>query len=137
MASTLHGHSEDAQTALYNSRAYIYYSRYPVVKPKSTGLEWRRAFRTLWNYIRLMIVTLMVMTLGAAFPILVATEFFFKPLFANDCDKCLIIGARPYFELDLVSASFMFVLGCIVPLLTLFFLVKIMRNPNVRRDVFN
>ncbi|MCA0458043.1 MAG: hypothetical protein LCI00_29015 [Chloroflexi bacterium] len=132
MASTLHGHSEHAQTALYNSRAYIYYSRYPVVKPKSTGLEMRLALRTLWNYTRLIIVTVMVMTLGAAFPILTANEFFFKPLFSSG-----VVGGRPYFALDLITASFMVVLGLIVPLLTLFFLVKIMRNPNVRRDVFN
>lgn len=78
----------------------------------------------------------MTMTLGAALPILIAIEFFFKPLFANDCDKCLIIGARPYFELDLVSASFMVVLGCIVPLLTLFLLIKVLRRADIRRELF-
>lgn len=136
MASIPHGHSENAQTSLYNSRAYVYYSRYPVTKPKASSFQWQRAFRTVWNYTRLVILTVMAMTFGAAFPILIATEFFFKPLFANDCDKCLIIGARPYFELDLVSASFMFVLGCILPLLTVFFVVKVLRNADLRRELF-
>lgn len=131
MTSILQEHSEHAQLPFYASRAYNYYSRYPVAKPKSTRFEWRRAFRTIWNYTRLMIVTLMVMTFGAAFPLLLANEFFFKPLFSSG-----VVGARPFFALDLVSASFIVVLGCIIPLLTGFFVVKILRNPNVRRELF-
>ncbi len=136
MASTLHRHSENAQTSLYNSRAYVYYSRYPVSKPSASPLQWRKALRIVWHYTNLMLLTIMTMTLGAVFPILIANEFFFKPVFANDCEKCLVIGTRPFFEIDLISASFMVVLGCVVPLLTALVLVKVLRSAEIRRELF-
>ena len=136
MASTLHKHSENAQTGLYNSRAYIYYSRYPVAKPKGSPFLWRRAFRMVWHYTNLLLLTIMTMTLGAVFPIIIANEFFFKPVCANDCEKCFVIGTKPFFEIDVVSDSFMIVWGCIVPLLTVLLLVKVLRSAEIRRELF-
>lgn len=136
MASLVQQPSEPVATQVYNAR-YIYYSRYPIAPARHSSFSWHKALRAAWTYVRLVIITVLVSGLGSALPMLIANEFFFKPLLANDCDKCLITGARPYFEVDLMSASFMVVMGFVLPILSVMLLLKVIRSPGLRRELFN
>ncbi len=119
------------------SRTYLYYSRYPAIKPTKTHHSWHTTLRRIGDYTRLLIVGIIMLIVGGAFPLLLSYELFFKQVVLNACDSCQIIGASPSFNYDFMVASILAVLGFMMPVLVLYMFIQIMRSRLLRHELFH
>lgn len=119
------------------SRTYVYYSRYPAVKPVQTHYQWRHVLRRIGMYARLAFVAASAIVVGGILPLALSYQLLFKSLINNDCSGCMVIGAQPYFEFDYVFATILAVMGFITPILVLYLLFRIMRSRQMRHELFH
>ncbi|MBI1278323.1 MAG: hypothetical protein GC179_09370 [Anaerolineaceae bacterium] len=131
------------QESFYNpyyevqSRVYIYYSRYPAVKPTKTRRSLRRRLRLLSLYLRLVFIGVIMTIVGGLFPLILSYELFFKQMVFNACDTCNIIGASPSFQYDFMVADIIAVFGFMMPILIIIVFIKIMRSRLMRHELFH
>jgi hypothetical protein len=119
------------------SRTYIYYSRYPAVKPTRTHRKWRTVLRRIGMYTRLAVVGAIMLILGGFFPLLLSYELFFKETIFNACSSCIIVGASPSFTYDLLGSSILAVFGLMMPVLILYVFIRVMRSRLMRHELFH
>jgi len=121
----------------WQTRSYIYYSRYPAIKTPSTHRSGRNRLRRIGMYGRLVMVGMVALLVGGILPLLLSYEIFFKPLITIACHDCQIVGAKPYFEFDYIFATILGVLGFMMPILVLYVFIKITRSRSLRHDIFH
>ena len=119
------------------SRTYIYYSRYPALKPTKTNRRWITLLRHIGMYTRLVIVGALLIIVGGVFPLLVSYELFFKETFFNACDSCIIVGASASFNMDLFGAGMLAILGFMMPIFVIYIFIKLMRSRLMRHEIFH
>lgn len=119
------------------SRTYVYYSRYPAVKPTKTSRRWRTVLRRISLYVRLVVVGAIMLIVGGFFPLLLSYELFFKEIAFNECASCIIVGASPSFTYDLLGASILAIFGLMMPILILYIFIRIMRSRLMRHELFH
>ena len=119
------------------SRTYVYYSRYPAVKPTKTHRSWSTLLHRIGLYIRLVLVGVIMIVVGGLFPLLLSYELFFKQWVFNTCDTCQIIGASPSFNYDFMVATILAVLGFMIPILVLYVFIQIIRSRLLRHELFH
>jgi hypothetical protein len=119
------------------SRTYIYYSRYPSVKPLKKTYTWRHQLRRIGMYARLAFVAGSAIVVGGILPLALSYQLFFRSLIDNNCSSCMVIGAQPYFEFDYILATMLAVVGFIIPILVLYLLIQIMRSRVWRHELFH
>ena len=119
------------------SRTYIYYSRYPAVKPTKTRRSWLRILRRIGMYMRLLTVGMILIVVGGMFPLLLSYELFFKETIFKACESCIIVGASPSFIHDLFGASLLATFGFMVPILVIYIMIKVMRSRLMRHELFH
>ena len=119
------------------SRTYVYYSRYPAVKPTKTHRSLRRKLYILGMYIRLVFVGLIVLIIGGLFPLILSYELFFKQIVFNACGSCQIFGSSPSFGYEFLFATILALIGLMTPIGVLFILIKVMRSRLMRHDLFH
>lgn len=134
--SKLHESSYDPYYQV-QSRTYIYYSRYPALKPAQTNNNGRHLLRRLGMYARLAFVAGSAIVVGGVLPLALSYQLLFKSLISNDCSGCMVIGTRPYFEFDYIVSTMLAVLGFMTPIVVLFLLFRIMRNRVWRHELFH
>ncbi len=119
------------------SRTYVYYSRYPAIKPTKTHRSLRRKLHIVGLYMRLVFVGVLMTVIGGLFPLLLSYELFFKQIVFNACDSCQIVGASPSFTYDFLLASIIAVFGFMMPILVFIIFIKIMRSRLMRHELFH
>ena len=119
------------------SRTYIYYSRYPAVKPINEHFSWHKVLRRMGLYARLTVIGVMMTIIGGVFPLIISYDLFFKPIILANCNSCLIIGAQPYFEIDYIIATILGVMGFMMPIFVLYIFMKIITSRTMRHDLFH
>jgi hypothetical protein len=119
------------------SRTYVYYSRYPAIKPIHSHRSWRSRLRRMGMYMRLFAIGLIAITVGGIFPVVLSYELCFKPLITVACNDCQIINGAPYFEFDYIFASVLGVFGFMMPIFVLYIFIKILRSRTFRHDIFH
>ena len=121
---------------LWESRTYVYYSRYPAIKPITKHRSSRKTLRRIAMYMRLAVVAGILLVVGGICPLLLSYELVFKPLLNIACDHCQVIAAKPYFEFNYLFASILGVLGLMMPVFILYVFIRIMRSRSLRHDLF-
>lgn len=119
------------------SRTYLYYSRYPMVKPIKKAYTWRHVLRRIGMYARLAFVAGSFVVVGGVLPLALSYQLLFRSLIENDCTGCMVIGAQPYFAFDYIIATMLAVLGFMMPILVLYGLTRIMRSRVLRHELFH
>jgi hypothetical protein len=119
------------------SRTYLYYSRYPALKPTKSHHKWRTILRHMGMYMRLVMVGAIMLIVGGIFPLYLSYELFFKEIAFNACQSCIIVGASPSFTNDLFGASILAIFGFMMPILVLYIFIKVMRSRLMRHELFH
>lgn len=125
----------EARTA-WQTRTYVYYSRYPAVKTNPIHVSWRTSLHRIWMYFSLVMIGVIMTIVGGIFPVWLSYEMVFKPLVNITCEQCQVV-MNPYFEFDYVFASILGVMGFTIPIIVLYLFIKIMRNRTLRHDLFH
>lgn len=120
-----------------NSRVYVYYSRYPAIKPTKTHRTLRRRLHILSMYVRLVLVAIIMTIVCGLFPLLLSYELFFKQMVFNACDTCELVGASLSFQYDFFVADLIAVLGFMMPIVICLIFIKIMRSRLMRHEIFH
>ncbi len=119
------------------SRTYVYYSRYPAVKPTKTHDSLRRKLYILGMYIRLVFVGLIMLVVGGLFPLVLSYELFFKQIVFDACGSCQIFGSSPSFAYDFLIAVILAITGFMTPIVIFFIFIKIIRSRLMRHELFH
>ena len=121
---------------LWESRTYVYYSRYPAIKPAQKHRSRRNSLHRISVYVRLAVVAGILLVVGGIIPLLLSYELVFKPLVNLTCDQCQVVSAKPYFEFNYLFGSVLGVLGLMMPIFILYVLFRIIRSRSLRHDLF-
>jgi hypothetical protein len=132
MAATELQHFSIPLENTWEERTYVYYSRYPAIKPTHSQRSKRYQLRRLGMYLRLIAISVIAVIMGGIVPILLSYELCFKPLFIDE-----IVNATPYFAVDYVLASAIGIFGFMMPIFVLYIFIKIMRDRMLRHDIFH
>ena len=122
---------------LWESRTYVYYSRYPAIKPAQKHRSRRNSFHRMSVYVRLALVAGILLVVGGICPLLLSYELVFKPLVNLACEQCQVVSAKPYFEFNYLFGSVLGVLGLMMPIFILYVLYRIMQSRSLRHDLFH
>ncbi len=119
------------------SRTYVYYSRYPAVKPTKSHRSLHHKLYLIGIYARLVFVGVLMTIVGGLFPLILSYEFFFKQIVFNACDTCQIFGTSASFTNDFLFAAILAVFGFMMPILVIFVFIKVVRSRLMRHELFH
>jgi hypothetical protein len=136
MATAQLQHETPIRETHWESRTYVYYSRYPAIKPITKHRTWRKSLRRIGNYLRLSMVGAILVIVGGICPLLVSYELVFKPLVDFACNNCQVVSAKPYFEFNYIFGSILGVFGLMMPIFVAYIFIRILRSRSLRHDLF-